>query len=154
MSTKSYSLGGEYPYKMDAKCRVSIPSDWRAEIGNDLLRLMVSHNHKVPTLRVLSESEFEKMQEDINESENLNPAQKRLLIGTLFKKSTKTHINEQGKLSIPKVLLEHPGLTPGDSMMLCGSGGYIEILNDENYKKLEAAIMPSLEDLDAEFGFF
>ena len=154
MSTQNYSLGGEYPYKMDAKCRVSIPSDWRAEIGNDLLRLMVSHNHKIPTLRVLTESEFEKMQEEIKASEKLTPAQKRFMVSTMFKKCTKTHINEQGKLSIPKVLLEHPGLTPGASMMLCGSGGYIEILNDENYKKLEAAIMPSLEDLDEDFGFF
>lgn len=154
MSTQNYSLGGEYPYKMDAKCRVSIPSDWRAEIGNDLLRLMVSHNHKIPTLRVLTESEFEKMQIEINASEKLTPAQKRFMVSNLFKKSTKTHINEQGKLSIPKVLLDHPGLKPGASLMLCGSGGYIEILNDENYKNLEAAIMPSLEDLDADFGFF
>ncbi len=153
MSTKSYSLGGEYPYKMDAKCRVSIPSDWRVEIGNDLLLLMVSHNHKIPTLRVLSESEFEKMQSDVKESD-LSPANKRLMIGRMFKKCTKTHINEQGKLSIPKGLLEHPGLEAGATLMLCGSGGYIEILNEDNYDKLEKAITPSLEELDAEFGFF
>ena len=159
MSTKSYSLGGEYPYKMDAKCRVSIPGDWRAEIGNDVLRLMVSHNHvsdsqKIPTLRVLGDAEFENMQKLVNENEKLTTPQKRLMISTMFKKCTKTHINEQGKLSIPKGLLDHPGLEPGSSLMLCGSGGYIEILNEDNYSKLEQAITPSIEDLDVDFGFF
>lgn len=159
MDTKSYSLGGEYPYKMDAKCRVSIPSDWRAEIGNDALRLMVSHSHvsdsqKIPTLRVLGNAEFENMQKLVDENEKLTTLQKRLMISTMFKKCTKTHINEQGKLSIPKGLLAHPGLKPGETLMLCGSRGYIEIFNEDNYEKLEKAIAPSIEDLDAEFGFF
>lgn len=159
MSTKSYSLGGEYSYKMDAKCRVSIPSDWRAEIGNDVLRLMVSNNHvsetlKIPTLRVLGDAEFESMQKLVHENEKLTTPQKRFVISNLFKKCTKTHINEQGKLSIPKGLLEHPGLVAGATLMLCGSGGYIEILNQDNYDKLEKAITPSLEALDVEFGFF
>ncbi len=154
MSTTSHSLGGFYPYKMDAKCRVSIPSDWRAEIANSVLRLLVAHDEKVPTLKVLTESEFEKMQRDINDSERLNPAQKRTMLGALFERSTKTHMNEQGKLSIPKAQLDHPGLTPGDGLVLCGRGNYFVIFNEENYGKLEAARKSTLEELDAEFQFF
>lgn len=154
MSTRSHSLGGFYPYKMDAKCRVSIPTDWRAEIANGVLRLLVSHNEKLPTLKVLTESEFERMQQDINDSERLTPAQKRTMLGTLFERSTKAHINEQGKLSIPKAQLDHPGLVPGEGLVLCGRGDFFEILNEDNYQKLKAAREATLEELDADFQFF
>ncbi len=154
MSYKKHSLGGVYPYKMDAKCRVSIPSDWRNEIGNSLLRLLVSHNEKIPTLKVLTESEFDAMCQSVHDSEKLSRAQKTVMLGTLFERSTKAQINEQGKLSIPKALLDHPGLTPGKGLVLCGRGGWIEILNEENYEKLCAAREATIEKLDKEFGFF
>ncbi|BDS08416.1 hypothetical protein NT6N_34560 [Oceaniferula spumae] len=153
MDTKSYKLGGFYPYKMDAKCRVSVPSDWRAQIGNGELQLLQSSNEKLPTLRVLTENEFEKMQNEV-ESSDLKPAQKRAYLGAFFERCTKTHINDQGKLSIPKALLDHPGLVAGESLVLCGRGGYIEILNEDNYQKLCTAREATIEDLDADFGFF
>lgn len=154
MSTTSHSMGGFYPYKMDAKCRVSIPSDWRVGVTNCTLRLLVSHNEKIPTLKILTESKFEKMQQDINDSESMTPAQKNIMLGALFEKSVKTHINDQGKLSIPKAQLDHPGLTPGEGLVLCGRGDYFEIFNEENHRKLEAARKATLEELDADFQFF
>ena len=154
MSTKSHSLGGGYPYKMDAKGRVSIPSDWRAELSNSVLRLLVSHNEKIPTLKVLTDSKFEKMQQDINDSESMTPAQKQIMIGTLFEKCVNTHINDQGKLSVPKAQLDHPGLVPGEGLVLCGRGDYFEIFNEENHQRLEAARKATLERLDVEFQFF
>lgn len=154
MSTKSHSIGGNYPYKMDAKCRVSIPSDWRSEIDNGVLHLMVSSNEKFPTLRVLTEAEFEKMQQEVNDSER-SPAEKRSIIGIIFERCTRTRINEQGKLSIPKALLDHPGLVPGDGLVLCGRGNFIEILNEENHQKLRAAQDAKIiGDINDEFGFF
>lgn len=155
MSTASHSLGGYYPYKMDAKCRVSIPGDWRAEIANGVLRLLVAHEEKtIPTLKVLTESEFDRMQQDINDSESMTPAQKRTMLGALFERSTKTHVNEQGKLSIPKAQLDHPGLTPGEGLVLCGRGNYFVIFNEENYRKVDEARKATLEQLDADFQFF
>ena len=153
MNTKNHSLGGFYPYKMDAKCRVSIPADWRAEIEGSTLRLMVSHNEGLPTLKVLTEPEFERMQEEVNVSE-LTPAKKRIILGALFERSVKTHINDQGKLVIPKAQLDHPGIVPGQPLVLCGRGGFIEILNEENHEKLRAAREATLAELDEDFGFF
>ncbi len=153
MSTKSHSLGGSYPYKMDAKCRVSIPSEWRATISNGVLRLMVSHNEKLPLLKVLTEREFEKMQKEVDDSER-SPAQKRSILGMLFERCTKSHINEQGKLSIPKGLLDHPGLVAGEGLVLCGRGDFIEILNEENHAKLRAAQDAAIGEFNDEFGFF
>ena len=76
------------------------------------------------------------------------------MLGTLFERCTKTHINEQGKLSVPKALLDHPGLKPGEGLVLCGRGGYIEILNEDNYKKLCIARQSTIEELDVDFGIF
>lgn len=153
MSIKSYSLTGSFPYKMDAKCRVSIPGDWRSQIGNGELKLLQSHNEKLPTLRVLTQSEFEKMQSEVKESD-LTPAKKRFLLGALFERCHKAYINEQGKLTIPKALLDHPGLVAGETLQLCGRGDYIEILNEQNHKKLYAATQATIDELDADFGFF
>ena len=153
MSIKSYSLTGSFPYKMDAKCRVSIPGDWRSQIGNGELQLLQSSNEKLPTLRVLTQSEFEKMQSEVEESD-LTPAKKRAILGALFERCNKTYINEQGKLCVPKSLLQHPGLKAGEPLQLCGRGDYIEILNEGNYKKLRAATEATIEEIDEDFGFF
>ncbi len=154
MSAKSYSLGGFYPYKMDAKCRVSIPADWRKEIEGEVLRLLVSHNEKLPTLKVLTNSEFERMQEEVKGSEGLSHADKRVILGALHERSTKAHMNDQGKLVIPKAQIEHPDLKPGESLVLCGRGDFIEILSEENHQKLCAAREATLAELDKDFGFF
>lgn len=153
MSISNYSLTGSFPYKMDAKCRVSIPGEWRSQIADGELQLLQSSNEKLPTLRVLTKDEFENMQREVHESA-LTPAKKRAILGALFERCHKTHINEQGKLSVPKALLEHPGLVAGETLQLCGRGDYIEILNEKNYLKLRAATQPELDELDEEFGFF
>ena len=152
MSIESHSLVGAYPYKMDAKCRVSIPVDWRAQMGNGLLRLMVSSNENQPTLRVLTECEFKKMLDEI-EDLDWTPGKKRKARGIVFARIVKTHLNEQGKLSIPKQLCERPGLVAGEGLYLVGQGDYIEILNEENYLKVNAA-WESVEDEMSDLGFF
>jgi len=64
-------------------------------------------------------------------------------------------MNEQGKLSIPKALLDHPGLIPGEGLVLVGRGDFIEILNEENHRQLRAAHEASIiADANEEFGFF
>ncbi|MCP5535332.1 MAG: hypothetical protein H7A51_03755 [Akkermansiaceae bacterium] len=139
---------------MDTKCRVSIPSEWRSEIANSVLRLMVSSNEGFPTLRVLTEAEFEKMQQEVHDSQR-SPADKRNIIGIIFERCTQARVNDQGKLTIPKALLDHPGLVPGDGLVLCGRGNFIEILNEENHQKLRGAHDEKIvEDYNAEFGFF
>ncbi|NWK56298.1 hypothetical protein HW115_11805 [Verrucomicrobiaceae bacterium N1E253] len=139
---------------MDAKCRVSIPSDWRMEIGGGVLRLLVSHNEKLPCLKVLTVAEFEKMQHDINTDEDMSAAERRLMIGMLFERCTKTQINEQGKLSIPKALLEHPEVNTGEEIALCGRGNYFEILSLENHKQLTAVSTERMAALNEKLGIF
>ena len=152
MSIKGHSLGGVFPYKMDAKCRVSIPADWRAEIGGTLLRLLESSNEEQPTLRVLTECEFEKILNDIEELD-WSPNKKRKARGIVFERIVKTHLNDQGKLSIPKQFCERPGLKAGEGLYLVGRGDYIEILNAENYLKVKAA-SEVFEDEMSELGIF
>lgn len=154
MSTENYSLGGFYAHKVDAKSRVSIPSDWRMEIGVGVLRLLVSHNEKLPCLKVLTVAEFEKMQHDINTDEDMSAAERRLMVGMLFERCTKTQINEQGKLSIPKALLEHPGSATGEEIALCGRGNYFEILSLGNHEKLTAVSTERMAALNEKLGIF
>lgn len=152
MSIGSYSLGGVYPYKMDAKCRVSIPVDWRGEIGGGLLRLLEASNEDQPIIKVLTESEFERILNDI-EAREWSPAQKRKARGIVFERIVKTHLNDQGKLSIPKQFCERPGLVAGKGLYLVGRGDYIEISNEESHLKIKAA-SESFEEEMSELGIF
>jgi len=152
MSIEGHNLGGFFPYKMDAKCRVSVPSEWRMEIGNEALRFFQSSNEGVPTLRLLTEVEFRQILQDI-EDRDWTPAKRRKARGLVFERCVKASINDQGKLSVPKTLCERPGLVGGEVIYLIGRGDYIEILNEENYKKVKVSDEAFEEELD-ELGIF
>jgi len=153
MSIEGHDLGGFFPYKMDAKCRVSIPSEWRTEMSNQVLRFIQSKNEGFPTLRLVTELEFRRMLQEIEDQESWTPAKRRKARGMVFERCVKANINDQGKLSIPKHLCERPGLVAGEVLSLVGRGDYIEILNEENYQKVKA-VSESFEDELDELGIF
>jgi MraZ protein len=153
MSIEGHNLLGFYPYKMDVKCRVSIPSDWRlVMVGRELL-FMQSTNEGIPTLRVLTELEFKKMLQEIEEQKEWPPAKRRKARGLVFERCVKASINDQGKLSIPKQLCEKPELVAGENLCLVGRGDYIEILSESNYQKLKKADESFEDELDV-LGIF
>ncbi len=153
MSIEGHDLGGFFPHKMDAKCRVSIPSEWRSEMSNQVLRFMQSKNEGLPTLRLLTEIEFRRMLQDIEDRQDWTPAKRRKARGMVFERCVKANINDQGKLSIPKQLCERPGLEAGEVLCLVGRGDYVEILNEENYQKLKIETESFEDELD-ELGIF
>lgn len=118
------------------------------------MRLLVSHNESLPCLKVLTVAAFEQMQEDINSDEGMSAAERRLVSGMFFERCTKTQINEQGKLSVPKALLEHPAINTGEELALCGRGDYFEIISLENHKKLAAVSADRLAALNEKLGIF
>ena len=83
MTTYEHTLEGVYEHKMDPKCRVSVPSDWRVTAGSGTLRLMRSNAYKLPTLRVLTEQEFATILEEIQNRSDWTPAQRRMMSGKL-----------------------------------------------------------------------
>ncbi|WP_156817140.1 division/cell wall cluster transcriptional repressor MraZ [Rubritalea marina] len=136
MPTYEHTLEGVFEHKLDPKCRVSVPSDWRVLAGSGVLRLLKAEKYDQPILKVYTEGEFESVLGEIDSRAEWTPKQRALMRGKLFSRCIKVTMNPQGKLLIPKALCNHPGVEPDGPAMLVGRGTYFEIVSAENYSEM------------------
>lgn len=154
MTEYDHTLEGVFEHKLDPKCRVSVPSDWRVLAGSGVLRLLRAQNYKLPVLKVLTEQEFATVLSEIDDSEKLTQGQKRAMRGKLFSSCQKTKLNPQGKLLIPKALCSHPDLEPDGQVTLVGRGAYFEIVSPGNYEEMQAREEAEIAELNVDLDIF
>lgn len=154
MRTYDHTLEGVYEYKLDPKCRVSVPSDWRVSAGAGVLRLLKVNSYGKPVLKVITEDEFTNLLKLIDEQAEWSAAQKQVMRGKLFSDCQKTKLNEQGKLLVPKALCVHPDLEPDGQVTLVGRGTYFEIVKPENYEEMRQREEAEVAELNAVMGLF
>lgn len=154
MKTSDHTLEGVYDYKLDPKCRVSVPSDWRLAAGGGVLRLLRVSCFQKPVLKVLTVVAFENVLKNIDDQTDWTVAQKQMMRGRFFSECQKTKLNEQGKLLVPKALCAHPGLEPDGQVKLVGRGDYFEIVTPENYEEIRQCEEAELSGLNAVMGLF
>ena len=154
MNQSEHALQGANEYKLDPKCRVSVPSDWRNYLGSGQLRLMQSSCYKLKTLRVVTQDEYESMLADVEAMEGVSRLKKKNYLGRLHSRSMKLSMSEQGKMSVPKAWCERPGLEPGGAVWLVGRGTYFELLNVSNYEEMGLCEEAETDELNDELGFF
>ncbi|MGJ8671372.1 division/cell wall cluster transcriptional repressor MraZ [Rubritalea sp.] len=154
MTNYDHTLEGVFEHKLDPKCRVSVPSDWRVLAGSGVLRLLKANNYKLPVLKVLTEQEFANILQDIEQREGLTIAQRRALRGKLFSSCQKTKLNPQGKLLIPKALCSHPSVEPDGQVTLVGRGTYFEIVSPDNYEEMQVREEAEIAELNVDLDIF
>ena len=150
MGVPRHSFEGFNDFKLDAKGRVSVPSEWRPQKGEVLhLRLLKWKTHQVPVLKALTDEAFAAMIRSIDEDPSLGAGQKGAKKGLIYSRNTPVTINEQGKLLIPKKLVGEQGLAPGGSVHLYGRGTNFDIVSPRDHEamqKVEEALMADLYD--------
>ena len=150
MGVPRHSFEGFNDFKLDAKGRVSVPSEWRPKKGKVIrLRLLKWKALGVPVLKALTDEAFEAMVRSIDEDPELGAGQKGAKKGLVYSRNTAVSINEQGKLLIPKKLVEEHGLEPGGAVHLFGRGTNFDIVSPRDYEamqKAEEALMSDLYD--------
>ncbi len=147
MGARGDIFEGVYDYKLDAKYRVSVPSDWRPVRGEGLaLRLLKWQTQKVPVLKAVTDRAFEAMLASIDESGE-SAGVKGQRKGLLYSRNTPVAINDQGKLLIPKKLADEQGLEPGGLAHLFGRGTNFDIVSPRDYEAMLAAEEALLSDL-------
>lgn len=146
----SSELRSKYDHKLDAKNRIAIPSEWRPSEGCCLL-LLESKRQGHPMIKALTHDKFKELVETINATD-YTPAQKDMLVGKLHSDCLETAINGQGKMLVPKRMLERIGFS--SDVKLVGRGGYFEIWRPELYDEVEQLEAAKLEELNAELGIF
>jgi MraZ protein len=154
MISPDNALEGVYEHKMDTKCRVSVPADWRVTVGNGYLRLLQSSNYDLKVLRVLTEGEYVNYLREVENREDYSYSRKKKVLGRLHSQILKTTPNPQGKLLIPKAWCDKPGLSSDGTVMLVGRGAYFEIYSPENYEEMLVREEAETAVLNEELGFF
>lgn len=142
------------PFKIDAKCRVSIPPTWRP-VENESFFLMQARTDDMPVLRVLSQADYNRRVQDIEESDH-TPKWKKRRLGMLALLTREVQVNDQHKLFIPKEFCERAEIAPNEIVYLAGKHGYFEIWNQVNFRKHLALVEDEAEaeDEDDELGTF
>ena len=99
------SFEGVFDFKLDAKGRVSVPSEWRPGKGEALpLRLLKWRTLEVPVLKALSGEAFSAMIDSIDGSD-LSAGIKSQRKVLLYSRNTQVTINDQGNVLIPRKLV-------------------------------------------------
>ena len=141
------SFEGVFDFKLDAKFRVSVHSEWRPARGEALpLRLLNWQTYQVPVLKALTDEAFVAMVASIDDSD-LPAGVKGQRKGLLYSRNTPVTINEQGKLLIPKKLAKEHGLDSGGAVHLYGRGTNFDIVSPRDHPALQAAEEALLGDL-------
>ena len=147
MGVPSNSFEGVFDYKLDAKYRVSVPSEWRPGRGEAVpLRLLKWQAHGVPVLKALTDKAFEAMIDSIDNSD-LPAGVKNQRKGVVYSRNTPVTINDQGKMLIPKKLAEEHGLEAGGMVHLYGRGTNFDLVSPRDHGALQAAEEALLGDL-------
>ena len=154
MKTYEHALEGFYEHKLDPKCRVSIPSDWRDSAGGGVLRLLRANTYSLPTLKVLTEAEFAETIETIESRDDWSRAQKKAMAGKLYSDCLRTKLNPQGKLLIPKALCSQQDIEPSGQVVLIGRGAYFEIMGPEHYEEMRIREEAEIAQLNADMDLF
>jgi len=154
MRTYEHTLEGVYEHKLDPKCRVSVPSDWRVSAGKGVLRLLRSTSYEMPLLKVLTEEEFTTSLAEIDQRDDWTFSQKKIIRGRFFSDSQKVQLNPQGKLLIPKALCGVCNLESESVVSLVGRGTYFEIVNLDNYQRMRVCEEEEIALLDVDMGIF
>lgn len=153
MNPSIQALEGVYEHKMDAKCRVSVPTDWRETAGDGYLRLLQSSSYGLEVLRVVTETEYRNMLQSV-ELSDLSAANKKKMLGRLYSSCLKTTLNPQGKITIPKAWCELPSLEANGNVVMAGRGTYFELFKPERYQEMLGQQKAETDELDEDFGFF
>lgn len=154
MTNYDHTLEGVFEHKLDPKCRVSVPSDWRILAGSGVLRLLRAKNYELPVLKVLTEAEFAMILEEIDDRDEWTHAQRRAVRGKLFSDCQKAKLNPQGKLLIPKALCRHPNLDPDGQVTLVGRGTYFEITSPDIYEEMRVREEAQIAELNVDMDIF
>lgn len=141
---------GAVEHKIDPKGRVAVPAEWRAGGSLDLLLRQVTRQG-FEVLRFYTEARIEEMVTILRSSENLTVADKEAVVASLHESCINVTMNNQGKVQIPKRLIEKLKL-PND-VLVVGRGEEFEIHDPVTYEKIKELERPSLEKLNVDFGF-
>jgi MraZ protein len=134
-------LIGQYEHTLDNKGRLTLPSEYGAELASGV----VLTRGMEECLYLFPRSEFERLGDRLREL-SLTDSRARKLRRWLFPQAHAAEPDRQRRVVIPQWLRETAGIT--DKIMVAGMDNYIELWNPDTWRIQDQALRAELDDSD------
>ena len=124
--------------KVDAKGRVSLPSDYRAIVKELSTEIVCYRSLNAPCIEGCLEDTLDKLATEIENSTDFFSETQDNLTNLIFGDAKRFPFDSTGRILLSEKLLKHAGIT--DTAVFVGKGRKFQIWNPENWAKEEARI--------------
>ena len=138
-------LIGEHKHILDAKKRVSLPSKFRREMGNEVI---ITHGLD-NCLFIYTVSEWTKIAEKLSQL-SMGQADSRSFNRFMLSGATLTEIDSLGRILIPEFLKEFAGLH--EKVVIIGVHSRLEIWDEEKWMTYKGNIEREADKLAEKLG--
>lgn len=126
--------------KVDAKGRVSLPSDYRAIVKETSSEIVCYRSLSAPCIEGCLEDLLDKLAADIETSLDFFSQEQDDLTNLIFGDAKRYPFDSTGRIMLSEKLLKHAGIK--DSAVFVGKGRKFQIWNPENWEKKKPASAP------------
>ena len=130
-------LMGEYMHSVDAKGRVIMPADFRAELGDPFIVTKGLDN----CLFIYAQAEWEQVSAKLRQLP-LAKTEARAFVRFFFAGARQVELDKQGRFLIPANLREHASLQK--DVVLIGVSSRIEVWSKDKWLKYNEEIDPAV----------
>ena len=123
---------------VDAKGRVSLPSDYRAIVKELSTEIVCYRSLSAPCIEGCLEDTLDKLATEIENSTDFFSETQDNLTNLIFGDAKRFLFDSTGRIVLTDKLLQHAGIM--DSAVFVGKGRKFQIWNPENWAKEEARI--------------
>ena len=124
--------------KVDAKGRVSLPSDYRTIVKELSTEIVCYRSLSAPGIEGCLEDSLDKLATEIENSTDFFSETQDNLTNLIFGDAKRFPFDSTGRIVLTEKLLQHAEIT--DSAVFVGKGRKFQIWNPENWAKEEARI--------------
>ncbi|MBO6281284.1 MAG: division/cell wall cluster transcriptional repressor MraZ [Alphaproteobacteria bacterium] len=124
--------------KVDAKGRVSLPSDYRAIVKDLESEIVCYRSLSLPCIEGCLEETLDKLATDIEDSTDFFSETQDNLTNLIFGDAKRFTFDSTGRIMLSEKLLKHADIT--DTAVFVGKGRKFQIWNPENWEKEEQRI--------------
>lgn len=123
--------------KVDAKGRVSLPSDYRAIVKELSTEIVCYRSLTSPCIEGCTEELLDKLATDIENATDFFSETQDNLTNLIFGDARRFTFDSTGRIMLTEKLLKHAGI--GDTAVFVGKGRKFQIWNPENWEKKRRA---------------
>jgi MraZ protein len=123
-------FAGEFRHSIDEKHRITIPSRWRRDEGEEFI-ILPEPQHQF--LLVMSQDEFASMSAKAESNSAISARDRRIFLRHLHSRAEHGTADRQGRLVLPEDMCRQLGLK--GEVALVGGRGRFEIWNLQKWKR-------------------